>query len=51
MEKTNSKQIPKDVALSPNSTLSWAGFTDEGTPATYDTDGILRIGKFSINYY
>ena len=43
MEKTNFKPAPRDIALSPSSELSWVGFTDEGTPATYDSDGIVRI--------
>ena len=48
MEKTEARSIPSQVALSPNSKLIWAGFTDEGTPATYDSDGIVRIGA---NYW
>ena len=45
MEKNEAKTIPENIALSPQSTLVWAGFTDEGSPATYDSDGIVRIGK------
>lgn len=35
------RNIP--VALSKRSPLSWAGFSDEGTPCTYDYSGMLRI--------
>lgn len=31
------------VPLSPKSTLTWLGFSDEGTPCTYDSEGILRL--------
>ncbi|CAG2109174.1 unnamed protein product, partial [Medioppia subpectinata] len=34
---------PIAVALSPKSEVSWAGFTDEGTPCVADLDGIVRI--------
>ena len=49
MEKNEAKAIPENIALSPQSTLVWAGFTDEGSPATYDSDGIVRIGKSTLN--
>lgn len=35
------KSIP--VALSKRSPLAWAGFSDEGTPCTYDYSGTLRV--------
>lgn len=35
------KNIP--VALSKRSPLAWAGFSDEGTPCTYDYSGVFRI--------
>lgn len=39
------KQIHRNipVALSKRSPLAWAGFSDEGTPCTYDYNGMLRI--------
>lgn len=36
---------PVAVALSPDSTLYWAGFTDEGTPCIVDTSGVVRLLK------
>lgn len=33
------------LALSKRSPLSWAGFSDEGSPCTYDYSGMLRIYK------
>lgn len=36
---------PISVALSPKSTVYWAGFTDEGTPCICDSDGIVRVYK------
>ncbi|XP_074593912.1 chromosome transmission fidelity 4 isoform X2 [Brevipalpus obovatus] len=36
---------PLPVALSPRSSLHWAGFTDEGTPCTVDSAGIVRLFK------
>ncbi|RWS02221.1 WD repeat and HMG-box DNA-binding protein 1-like protein [Dinothrombium tinctorium] len=33
------------VAISPKSSLSWAGFTDEGTACTMDTAGVIRLYK------
>lgn len=35
------KHVP--VALSKRSPLSWIGFSDEGTPCTYDYHGIVRL--------
>ena len=40
--------LPTEIGLSGGAKLSWAGFTDEGTPATYDTKGIVRIGKNNL---
>ncbi|PSN43420.1 WD repeat and HMG-box DNA-binding protein 1 [Blattella germanica] len=31
------------VAMTPKSTLKWAGFSDEGTPFTFDSSGMLRL--------
>ncbi|KAI1284907.1 WD repeat and HMG-box DNA-binding protein 1 [Halotydeus destructor] len=31
------------VALSPKTLLTWAGFTDEGTPCTIDLSGVVRL--------
>ena len=48
LEKNSSHlNIPSDLCLSAGSSLSWVGFTDEGTPACYDTAGIVRI----VNWY
>ena len=44
-KKRRAVNIPSDIAISPGAKLAWVGFTDEGTPATYDTTGIVRIGK------
>lgn len=45
--KTRCHPIPSpiQVALSPSSTVYWAGFTDEGTPCVMDSDGIVRLYK------
>lgn len=37
------------VPLTPNSTLQWAGFSDEGSPCLLDSAGLLR--SFSIKGY
>lgn len=34
---------PVPVSLSPKSFLAWAGFTDEGTPMTVDSVGMVRL--------
>lgn len=31
------------LALSPGSTLTWMGFSEEGMLATYDSEGVLRV--------
>lgn len=36
------------VSLSKRSPLSWAGFTDEGTPCTYDYSGMLRMYRHNL---
>lgn len=36
------------VALSKRSPLAWAGFSDEGTPCTYDYNGMLRVYKHDV---
>lgn len=36
------------VPLSKRSPLSWAGFSDEGTPCTYDYSGILRMFRYEL---
>ena len=45
MDKSASgfKRPPTDLALSPRTELAWVGYTDEGTPAYVDTDGLVRI--------
>lgn len=45
--RTRAHMIPQPVpvALSPKSTVYWAGFTDEGTPCVVDSDGIIRVYK------
>lgn len=45
--KTRAHPVPTPVplALSPRSTAVWAGFTDEGTPAVMDSDGVVRLYK------
>lgn len=58
--KINSKDLigkrhhlsqPVQVALSPLSSLSWAGFTDEGTPCTVDSQGVVRLYKDFIGNF
>ena len=44
--KERYRSIP--VALSKRSPLSWIGFSDEGTPCTYDYSGILRIYQHEL---
>lgn len=39
--KQTHQNIP--VSLSKRSPLSWAGFSDEGTPCTYDYSGVFRL--------
>lgn len=36
------------VSLSKRSPLSWAGFSDEGTPCTYDYSGMFRIYRHEL---
>lgn len=43
MKQPLSNPIP--LALTPNCTLYWAGFTDEGTPCIVDTAGVVRLLK------
>lgn len=45
-KQTMCNSVP--VALSPSSTLSWIGFTDEGTPCAVDSDGLVRLYKYMI---
>ncbi|KAI8853786.1 hypothetical protein BC829DRAFT_413416, partial [Chytridium lagenaria] len=41
---SESSTVKKDaLPISPGSTLEWIGFTDQMSPATYDSNGILRI--------
>ena len=37
------------VSISPNTTLSWCGFSETGIPVTYDSLGILRALIFNEN--
>ena len=39
---------PTPVALCPKSLVSWAGFTDEGTPCVVDSDGVVRLFNRAI---
>ncbi|XP_013779027.1 WD repeat and HMG-box DNA-binding protein 1-like [Limulus polyphemus] len=41
--KTQSRIPIQPVALSPKATVVWAGFTDEGTPCTVDSSGVVRL--------
>lgn len=45
-KQSMSNSVP--VSISPGSTLSWIGFTDEGTPCAVDSDGTLRLYKYMI---
>ena len=49
----NKHQIfkPISVAVSPKSFISWAGFTDEGTPCVMDSEGIVRLYKDLIGHF
>lgn len=38
-------------ALRPESTLSWLGFTDVGTPAMHDSSGILSLFPSQSNVW
>lgn len=38
-QQVSCMQLP----LSPRSTLSWLGFSREGVPAAYDSQGVLRV--------
>lgn len=38
----------RDLPLSPCATLSWLGFSDEGTPVAYDSAGVLRLLSQSL---
>lgn len=39
------------LPLSPKSRLSWIGFTDSGSPASFDSAGMLRIFQRSSNLW
>lgn len=43
MQPQTAKSIPQDIGLSNGTEIVWTGFTDEGSPAVYDTRGIVRI--------
>ncbi|RXG72514.1 WD repeat and HMG-box DNA-binding protein 1 [Armadillidium vulgare] len=49
---TNSRKHPLTssipLSLSPKSFLSWAGFSDEGTPFTMDSAGVVRILNYKM---
>ncbi|XP_050732101.1 WD repeat and HMG-box DNA-binding protein 1-like [Eriocheir sinensis] len=38
------------LPLSPRAYLAWAGFTDEGTPLTMDSYGVVRLMNYSLGY-
>ncbi|KAK4305527.1 hypothetical protein Pmani_022588 [Petrolisthes manimaculis] len=42
--------FPTPLPLSPRSYLAWAGFTDEGTPLTMDSTGIVRMMHYKYGY-
>ena len=42
--------ISTPLAMSPQTFLAWAGFTDEGTPAITDSTGIVRIINAKYGY-
>lgn len=42
--------FPSPLPLSPRSFLAWAGFTDEGTPLTMDSAGIVRMMHYRYGY-
>lgn len=44
----NQKHNNIPVALSKRSPLSWAGFSDEGSPCTYDYSGMLRMYRHDL---
>lgn len=44
----NQKHNNIPVALSKRSPLSWAGFSDEGSPCTYDYSGMLRTYRHDL---
>lgn len=37
--------VDQPVALNPGAEILWAGFTDEGTPCIYGSDGVVRFLK------
>ena len=41
LNSSNTQCVP--VALSPQSYVAWAGFSDEGTPVVVDSDGYVRM--------
>lgn len=39
------------VPLSPGAKLSWIGYSDKGSPVTYDTMSVLRMYNFKSNLW
>lgn len=39
------------VPLSPKAKLSWIGYSDKGSPVTYDTMSVLRMYNFKSNLW
>lgn len=48
VSKNFSKIVETEVPLSPESKLTWVGFSDEGQLFTYDSEGVLRAFSFSM---
>lgn len=44
-----SKTLP--IPLTPEATLTWLGFTDQGSIVTYDSSGILRQYNMKNNFW
>lgn len=39
------------VPLSPGAKLTWIGYSDKGSPVTYDTMSVLRMYNFKSNLW
>lgn len=42
--------VCQPLPISPKTSLKWLGFTDEGTPCTYDSAGILRLSRDFLHW-